>query len=438
MEFHPEKSKDGATLPCLQQLTIDFCHHNLEKYFVNALKNACPQLIHLQIKYGNLHFDSLQDICEQLPQIQLLKFSRCEIPAPSTNWAFILAYISERLKSLKTLSFNHCTIVGEHIELKQQSRTNYNLNYLKLFDTQDTRPTDDMIILILQLFPNLSKLRVDLNTFRFPGNNVEDQLLICNNLKSTETIELRFGKLSGEETTNTEIIDFVCPKLTNLSLWGFHSFPNFIIAPNSVNLRKLSLNYSLGAPQAKYYDLPNLETLHVKSVTHLAQAICLSTIKALVVNSKKLKSLSIEAMNNQIYFFDDQILQNLMQCCPKLKEFKCFQFRFTLHSLQHFLDRWDTLKALAISGQRSIDVLNDNLNTNFILPLLAKRKLRTFILSVSGILQENVEFYSDENSIEKFAVYREYERKVKAMFPSLQMIKILGPVEYIYHRRMII
>lgn len=430
---------NGGRLFQLQHLIIDFCHYNLGKDFVDALQVACPNLCKLQLKYGYLHSDTLQDICEKLKNIKLLKFSRCDIPVRSTNWAVILSYISDRLKLLETLSFNHCTIIGEASDMKNVIQPNYKLRYLKLFDTQNTRPTDEMITAIFQLFPNLSKLRIDLNSHYFPGQNIEDQLTIQKTLTSSEIIELRFGKLDGDKYVESkETIDFVCPKLRNLSLWGYHSFPDFIITPNSMNLKRLSLNYSLNPPQNTSYNLPNLEYLHIKSVTHLAQSICLSTIKALVKNSRKLQSLSIEAMNSDIYYFDDQVLLSLMENCPKLREFKCFQFRFTLHSLQLFLDHWASLVTLAISGQKSIDVLNENLDSHFVLPLLAKRRIRTFILSVSGILQEKLDFQSEDSSVEKFAIYRQYERKVKAMFPTLQMIKILGPVEYIYHRRMII
>ncbi|KAJ3325388.1 hypothetical protein HDV06_004247 [Boothiomyces sp. JEL0866] len=430
---------NGGKLSHLQHLIIDFCHHNLEKHFIDALAFSCPQLAKLQMKYGSLHVETLQDICEKLTNLNLLKFSRCDIPVISTDWAATLAYISERLCLLTTLSFNHCTIIGEYHRFSLTPQPNSRLTYLKLFDTQNTRPTDEMITKILQLFPNLSKLRLDLDSYYFPGQNIDDQISICKSLTSAEIIELRFGRISGEGSADSkEIIDFVCPKLRNLSLWGFYTFPDFIITPNSINLKKLSLNYSLNPPQGAFYDMPNLESLHIKSITHLAQSICLSTIKSLVANSKKLQSLSIEAMNSDIYYFDDQILRTLMQNCPKLKEFKCFQFRFTLHSLQLFLDNWHSLTTLAISGQKSIDVLNENMDATFVLPLLAKRRLRTFILSVSGILQEKLDFQSEDNSVEKFAIYRQYERKIKAMFPNLQTIKILGPVEYIYHRRMII
>ena len=433
------------TFPCLEELSLDLDYSPLPQLCLERIAIACPELKSLKIKYGHLSEGFLQTLCQKFNKLEKLRLTRCDIPSPVANWADIITHLSVNLTNLEVLHLKNCFLVGEStIELKSKGVTNTKLYDFKLFDIHEGRIDETSFLRILQLYPNLSKLRVDLSTNCFPGPTEEYGRELYGYIRLVKLLELRFGKPYGDpEKKFTETQPFLyLPNLKYLSVSGSIKFPDFLIKPNEKNIETLHLHYAMAGPEiGQEYKMMRLKTFTVKAISHLAESICSSTTSALLKNSPNLRKLEVHAISHKGAEFDTNVLKSLIANCTNLESFSAMNLKFRFNNLCLLVTAWPLLQRLEISGGGAAGNLNQEFENCVLKPIVRNhRHLTTLVLGVSGLNvagDKEDRFVIDDSftkhypylvGASRYGAFRSYESHLSKSFPKVEFV-IRGPVE---------
>jgi hypothetical protein len=237
-----------------------------------------------------------------------------------------------------------------------------------------------------------------------------------------------------------------------LAVWGSYVFPEFLIKPNEARLTKIELQYALSAPNTNTeYNFGRLKSLSVRGITHLAEPICINTVVPFTRNSPLLENLEVHAINHKGSEFNDIILKQIIEGCPRVKSFSTLNFKFRKSSLGLLASNWPLMENLSIKGHSAIDIINSVFEEKILFPfVLNHARLQSLAFGVAGLefaKQPSEEFISiDPESLEfsrtypylkgvsQYELFRCYESYLQKRFTGVSF-QIRGPIEDSFHIR---
>ena len=433
-------------LPELESISLDLDYSPLPQVCLERIAIACPKLKALRIKHGYLSEGFIHTLCERFSDLESLRLTRCDIPCPvAISWAEILTHISGFLTKLKLLHLKNCFLVRESTyQLQRVGKVNRGLEDLKVLDIHEGRLEEDSFLKILRIYPNVTKLRMDINNNCFPGPTKEYSEEVYKYIRQVEILELRFGKpyVRPDQPMHSPQPYLYFPNLKTLTISSSLDFPDFLIKPNEKHIEYLRLDYAMtGPPPGRNYNMRKLKTFTIRAYSHLAESICTASSEALLEKSANLQKLHVITTGHKGAEFDGKLLERLVKNCPRLKSFTSANLRFRLNSIQALVNAWPDLELLDISGSGAIGSLNQEFEDCILKPLLNNhRHLAAVSLGVTGlnVAGDNNTRFAIDDSISKqypylvgasrYGAFRSYEAHLAKSFPQVTF-QIRGPVE---------
>ncbi|KAJ3214750.1 Protein M3 [Dinochytrium kinnereticum] len=407
-------------LPVLKEFRLDADYLNLPQQFIRNLAIGCPSLKSLRIKYANLAPMHMIEMADQLPNLELLSLGKCEIwfyPSKSeehakmttaliqqwqqdgeesaeeeilasngssavhfVSYSELVHHLTASMRNLECLHFNQNTLHAlasppPHSRSLRNVVTSHPLQSLKVFDTNETRPTSEQFEEMLGAFPHLQTLRLDvpvLEDIRREGSRPRSWSFIHELLPNLKVLELRCAKPKmavGEDAYSFHVKEeesSLIPstkfgKISTLAVWSTHpsSLPR-LLSLNAATLTTLTLNYLPGCSmsQDSYKGsiplLPSLKTLAIKTLTHVAVFDAMYLLDAILGEEgcPSLRNLTMEALHRSpLPPVNVQELISVATRTPSLTSLKLNNLKLPKEIFGKIRGLWKALESLEVVGR---------------------------------------------------------------------------------------
>lgn len=434
---------EGVMLPHLQELAIDSDYLHLPENSIRAISIGCPSLKHLKIKYGSLAPNHVFDMVEYLSKLHHLSLGKCDVwffqkrdieqTAATTldntvSYAELIQFIALHMKNLRSLHFNQCHLhplpLSQTSEISSSSITHApQIQSLKIFDSSSNRPSNADVSMVMDL-SDLQILRLDA-----PSDCKWNK---TNRGKKLVNLEIRSNSKEQCENLDHQSDEYegLPQQLQTLSLWS--PSPKLLstlllAAPDrSRLLTRLCLNYipDLSVLNGiKIIPLPQLKTLEIRGVSHLAGENCVHLLRLTTSDAALLRTLSVEALyrvsSNKMTLHD---WVSLPDHCPLLQKISFSHLVVPSGVLASWCkeNRLSNLEELKLTGPEAVPLVSNEWNLTELWPFLNSHPLlRKIQLSIGRFEKE-----PDERCDNMSVTFGESLRK---KFWWLREVVIMGP-----------
>ncbi|KAI9330374.1 hypothetical protein DFJ73DRAFT_800098, partial [Zopfochytrium polystomum] len=323
-------------LPYLKSLMLDADYLHLPDDTVEAISRSCPLLETLKVKYASLTPTHVFETAEAFPLLRELSIGKCDVwfykrslqsengerhhvsnngsvdlveNSETVSYADLVLYLTHHLPNLTLLHFGQCNLIVLPTTQRfppireAKHKCSATLRSLKVFDTSPSMPTEEDILEMVEYFPDLTELKMDVpfsllqpsrrllrlvNQDSTESNTTENgvpTLLKSKSLEKLDTLDLRsskmvqtdFAKLAAqpmdEETVDISGFEApLLPSLRSLSLWAPHPASLSLLLSRTYpleHLTKLCLNYLLNIDALIPEDPQSVTPLPLPHLQHL-------------------------------------------------------------------------------------------------------------------------------------------------------------------------